>query len=303
MHTERADGATWRWVAPLLFCGHFVLLTSLCGWSLGRLALDGFMLPLALLSAETRRIAWLLLPIWLFMLAYFDLLPRLLPLRGEIHVADLYQAEVAWFGVETPTGRISLPEWFDYYEWHWPAVDLICGLVYMLEVPIILPVFAFLYLRDRQRLPLLTWSFLLVNVASMATWVLYPAAPPWYVIRFGLGPAVLNAASSAAGLARVDQILGIELIYQYYSRSVNVFGAMPSAHVAVPTAIACSLIGGDRRWCAGAVIFAGIMAFGAVYFQHHYVLDVLVGVAYGAIAVAVVKLVIEAFDRSAARCG
>ncbi len=127
---------------------------------------------------------------------------------------------------------------------------------------------------------------MLLNLLAFATWVLYPAAPPWYVDQYGLGPVVLDAPSSAAGLSRLDDVLGIGIVKGYYAQSVNVFGAMPSVHVAVPTLVACVTAGMGWRWFLPALLFLGLMAFGAVYFQHHYVLDVLAGLAYGVLSYA-----------------
>ncbi len=147
---------------------------------------------------------------------------------------------------------------------------------------------AWLFFFDRLRLPKLIWGFLLLNLAGFATWVLFPAAPPWYVEQYGLGPVVLDAPSSAAGLLRLDDVLGLSLVHDYYAQSVNVFGAMPSVHVAVPTLIACVMAGMGWRWYLPALVFLGLMAFGAVYFQHHYVIDVLAGLSYGLASYGVV---------------
>ena len=54
---------------------------------------------------------------------YGDVLPTALEYRGPIHVADLYQAELRWFGVPTVSGRVILCDFFR--EHHWPAVDVI----------------------------------------------------------------------------------------------------------------------------------------------------------------------------------
>src|SRR6185369_12672058 len=138
----------------------------------------------------------------------------------------------------------------------------------------------YLGLKEPARLSRLMWTYMLAHFAGFATWVLYPAAPPWYVEIHGLGPALPDALSNAAGLARLDQILGVHLVQGLYGRSANVFGAMPSLHLAAPTVFLCIAAGMGRAWFTGASLFAAIMAFGAVYFRHHYILDVAAGAGY-----------------------
>jgi membrane-associated phospholipid phosphatase len=89
---------------------------------------------------------------------------------------------------------------------------------------------------------------------------------------------VLDAASSPAGLARMDALLGVPLAASFYSQSANVFGAMPSLHCAYATLVAWMVfpLRGALRWATLA--FALSMVFSAVYLRHHYILDVLAGI-------------------------
>ena len=67
-----------------------------------------------------------------------------------------------------------------------------------------------------------------------------------------------------------------------YGKTANIFGAIPSLHVAYPMlAVWFSFrIGAARAW---AVTFFVVMAFSAVYLNHHYILDVLWGASYALI--------------------
>ena len=44
---------------------------------------------------------------------------------------------------------------------------------------------------------------LLLNLLAYATYLIYPAAPPWYVAHYGLGPACLDGPS---GIWRGDPL-------------------------------------------------------------------------------------------------
>jgi membrane-associated phospholipid phosphatase len=279
----------WLPVACLMLTGHFVLATALTGFNPEYVAVDGLGLALVLASPASRRFALLIFPFWVAGIAYDNLLPLMLPLRGPIHVDDLYFAELHWFGIGTGTGRETLCQFFGRN--HWPAMDLLCGFAYACYLPEMVPFAVYLFFKDRRLLGRLAWLFCLVHLANYVTYIVYPAAPPWYVELYGLGPARLGVPADAAGFGRVDQLLGLSAVKWFYTHNYNVYGAMPSGHVG--SAVLFALVARDMgpRWFAGASIFAALMAFGAVYFRQHYVLDVIAGCAYATIGYCVVTAV------------
>jgi membrane-associated phospholipid phosphatase len=123
----------------------------------------------------------------------------------------------------------------------------------------------------------LAWAFLAVNVLGVVTYMLYPAAPPWYVLKYGPGPADLTALPSAAGAARFDALLGTTYFANFYARNPNVFGAMPSLHAAYPVLVLWHVWHRGWAWRIGAAAFAALVCFSAIYLTHHYILDVAAG--------------------------
>jgi len=202
---------------------------------------------------------------------------RLVPLRGEIHVADLYALEARLFSVSTSDGPRALSEVVARHT-H-PVLDVVTGVAYFVFMLEVFALAGYLFFRERPKMFDLSVSFVLMNFVGWALWLVFPAAPPWYVDQYGLGPAALSVAPSPAGLARIDELFGIHYAATFYSKSANVFGAMPSLHVAYATLVAWMVfpLGGKLRW--GTVAFALLMAFSAVYLRHHYLLDVLAGAA------------------------
>lgn len=236
---------------------------------------DALMLGLSQVPGFARRFARLILPFWAAGMLYFWL-PLVLHLRGPIHVADLYAAELRWFGIPGPQGAEMLPDFFARH--HHALLDLLCGgayLVYIVEIPIVV---LLLTRRAPQQAAIISWSLLVVQVTGMLIYLLYPAAPPWYVQEVGLGPAQLATPSNPAGAARFDELLGVTYFASFYAKSSNVFGAMPSLHAALPTIVAVAFVGVRPRWAFwSATAFAALMYFSAVYLRHHYVWDVLIG--------------------------
>jgi hypothetical protein len=204
---------------------------------------------------------------------------------GHIHVAGLYYLDRALFGV----GGHTLNEVFARH--HWVVADVATGAAYLLYVVEYLALAMLLFFRqDARRARTFARGFLVVNLLGFTTQIAYPAAPPWYVTAHGLGPAHFGDAPSAAGALRVDALLGTHVFQNVYSHSVEVFGAVPSLHTAYP-ALAVLLVYRTPalEWARGpATMYSVLMCFAAVYLQHHYVLDVLLALAYAAITAAIV---------------
>jgi membrane-associated phospholipid phosphatase len=207
-------------------------------------------------------------------------------IAGRVHVAEPYLLERAWFGV----GGRTLNEVFLAH--HWVVLDLACGFAYLVYVGEYLALALLLFFRGRlERAGTFARCFLLVNVMGFATYFIYPAAPPWYVTQYGLGPARTDIHPTPAAAQRFDALLGTHFFDSMYGRGVDVFGALPSLHVAYPfMAVILAFRVADLRWARGpAVLFFFLMCLSAVYLQHHYVIDVVLGIAYAVAALAVVS--------------
>ena len=211
---------------------------------------------------------------------------------GRVHVDGPYGFELRWFGVSGQT----LNEFFAAH--HWAALDLACGFAYLVSVGEYLAVIFLFFFRGRQDMVrALSYAFLIVNLLGFVTYFLYPAAPPWYVAQYGFGPARLDIHPDAAAAGRFDALLGTHFFDEMYGRGVDVYGAYPSLHAAYPLIVVWAVFREPAlRWArAPAVAFLALMCLSAVYLQHHYVTDVVLGLGYAAATIAVVA------QRSAAR--
>ena len=207
-------------------------------------------------------------------------------IAGHVHVAEPYLLERAWFGVggRTPN-EIFLAH-------HFEVLDLACGFAYLVYVGEYLALALLLFFRGRlERAGTFARCFLLVNVMGFATYFVYPAAPPWYVTQYGLGPARMDVHPTAAAGQRFDALLGTHWFDSMYGRGVDVFGALPSLHVAYPfIAALLAFRVAELRWARWpAVLFFLLVCLSAVYLQHHYVIDVVLGIAYAIVALAAVS--------------
>lgn len=206
---------------------------------------------------------------------------------STVHLCDLRAQELALFGVTMGGRRVTYHDWFQAHPS--PVLDAICAVPYGTFIFLCAACAAWLYLRDYPRMVRFGWCFFALNVAGFVTYHVYPAAPPWYYHAHGCHVDMQAVASEGPNLARVDAALGFRYFAGMYGRASDVFGAMPSLHVAYPLLM---LIEGwvlmRPVWRAAGIAFCLLMAFSAVYLDHHWVLDALAGITYcfGVVAAA-----------------
>lgn len=211
--------------------------------------------------------------------------------RDNVHVGDLRALELRWFGVGKGRARRTLQDVFQMRRV--PALDLLCAVPYATFLYVVLGYALYLETRDVVAQRRFAWGFLLLNVAGYVTYHVYPAAPPWYFHKYGNAVHLDAPPESGPNLARVDAMLHVRYFQSFYARGSDVFGAMPSLHVAYPLLM---ILEGWRLHRARGrvllVLFYSSMCFSAVYLDHHWVLDIVAGSAYALAADAVLRRVV-----------
>jgi membrane-associated phospholipid phosphatase len=217
--------------------------------------------------------------------------------RGVPSIAEPYLLEKRLFGVRSPNGTLTLNEWFG--EHLHPVLDFIAGGAYLTFIGVFVLLAAYFTRRiclgtdlestfaQRQwsaRAP--AWSFLVVNVLGFATWFLYPAAPPWYVELYGLDTILLDVPMNPARTLRFDALFGTSFFTGMYAAGSNPFGAIPSLHISYPV-LSIVFAVRLRKLRRFTIVFSILVGFAAVYLNHHYLIDVVLGVFYGLIAAAI----------------
>ncbi|HEY8078113.1 MAG TPA: phosphatase PAP2 family protein [Labilithrix sp.] len=199
----------------------------------------------------------------------------------RVHACDLYALEARVFPVEPH-------DWLQAHATR--ALDVYFAIPYGTFIFVAVGFGLWLYFRDYDAMRRFGWTFLALNIAGFVTYHLVPAAPPWYVHTHGCAIDLGARSSEGPNLARVDAMMGFRYFHGFYARASDVFGAIPSLHVAYPFFIV--LFGWPLfRWplrIASSVFFAS-MCFAAVYLDHHWVLDVVLGLAYTLVAYFVVR--------------
>ncbi|MBX2900289.1 MAG: inositol phosphorylceramide synthase [Cyclobacteriaceae bacterium] len=214
---------------------------------------------------------------------------------ADVNIQSLYRAERSLFGISIGNTTLTPNEYWESN--HSPFLDVMSGFFYLCWVPVPL-MFAFLlFLRNRNLFLQFSLTFLLVNLIGFVIYYLYPAAPPWFVQHHGFD-FIANTPGNTAGLARFDEFFNISLFHSMYAKSSNVFAAMPSLHSAYPLIVFYYGLKAELGWInlLFAIIIIGIW-FAAVYTGHHYVLDVLAGIACASIGISLFKLLRDRNER------
>jgi inositol phosphorylceramide synthase catalytic subunit len=195
---------------------------------------------------------------------------------SEVHIKGLYDAELRFFGISLNGENVTPGKYLHLYQNTF--LDILCGVFYLCWIPLPLAFAGYLFYTDRNRFLQFSLTFLFINFIGFIIYYSYPAAPPWYVETYGFEFRA-HTQGSAAALLRFDHFFNLPVFESIYSKSSNVFAAMPSLHSAYPFIVL--YFGLKNRMGIVNVVFAVITAgiwLSAVYTDHHYVMDVLVGV-------------------------
>jgi hypothetical protein len=238
---------------------------------------------LAYTGPRTKELLFGLYPLGLVGILFDGMRPfqRLGLTESRVHVCDVRALEAQLFGLSAGDGaeRITLHDYFQTH--HTLALDLYCAIPYATFILVCVACATFLYVKDRPAMLRFAWGFFLLNLAGFITYHVIPAAPPWYFHAHGCAVDLGARASEGVPLGRVDAFLGVAYFRGMYSKAASVFGAIPSLHCAYPLLVILegwAVFG--RKLRAAAVVYYVSMVFSAVYLDHHWVIDAVIGGAY-----------------------
>jgi hypothetical protein len=143
-----------------------------------------------------------------------------------------------------------------------------------------------LWWRHREWFSTFVTAYVLVMSIGFLVYLIFPEMPPWLAAREGLIPHVQRMVVDT-----LQQVGGFGHFYAGADPEPN--AAMPSLHVSVPMAIACTVVAvrGARRWSSWVwMLYPLTLSFGVLYLGEHYVADAVVGIVLGAVAFGVAAM-------------
>jgi hypothetical protein len=218
----------------------------------------------------------------------------------RVHLCDLRAIDMRIASANVGGARGTVHDWLQAHDSL--PLDLLFAVPYGTFLFVAIAFAIYLYVKDYQRMRVFGWVFLLVNLVGFATYHLYPAAPPWYFHAHGCSVDLAAHASEGPKLARVDAFLGMHYFRDFYGRASDVYGAVPSLHVAYPLLI--MLFGWPVLRLPGRVlasVFLLLMCTAAVYLDHHWIVDVVAGLAITVAVFVAARAFLGATDSTRAR--
>ena len=243
-------------------------------------------------TPKSRKLAVAFSPFFIYLICYNSL--KILHDYNPFKVINegLYELEVAWFGVQVDGVKVSLCEYFNQHiNWFF---DLISGLFYITWAPFPILFGLITFFSGQRKLTFDFWTcFLVANIFGFIIYILLPAAPPWYYFKYG-AEIILDAGGEPAGLSRFDDMIGFGLYAGMYSQGTNTFGALPSMHAAFPLILSYYSLKYKNKILSTIFIISLLCIwFGAIYSNHHYLIDVIMGIGCAIIGIFLVETTVN----------
>jgi hypothetical protein len=198
----------------------------------------------------------------------------------DAHVHPMIDFDRFLFLGETPT------EWIQA-QIHEPGVvnwwDVVFTVVYTSYFIVPFALAGVLWARDRLGFLRFTRRLVSLALAGLATYIVFPAAPPWMAAENGLLDGVQRTTSSGW------EVLGVGTagLFSEGQGGVNLVAAVPSLHSAFTALVAMFLWGRVRspwRWLLPLYPLA--MGLTLMATGEHYFFDVLLGWVYAGAVMA-----------------
>jgi membrane-associated phospholipid phosphatase len=244
---------------------------------------------LADLRGAARGIVLELLPFIAILIAYDSLRGSAGHLFG-VHYLPQLDADRWLFGGATPS--VTLQHWL----WHGHVVwyDVVFWCIYLTHFFATPIVAAVLWKFDRARFRIFAVFVAVLSLMGLATYALFPAAPPWMASQAGLTAPIIRIVPQV--VASLHTQSAGSLFEHGYAYANNV-AAVPSLHTAFALLIAITLWPVVPRLVRPLLaVYPLAMGFTLVYTGEHYVFDVLLGWLYTVVAVLAARALMRAWQ-------
>jgi membrane-associated phospholipid phosphatase len=188
------------------------------------------------------------------------------------------------FGGADPTVWLQRSLWHGAAHVRW--YDYACWGVYMTFFFATLAVAAALWIFAYHRFRRYVAMVGLLSLMGLLTYVLFPAAPPWYASEHGLLPPIQRLT----GVVWSHSFVSISQVVDHGQGLSNPVAAMPSLHAGFTLLVTLFLWRSARWWWRiPLALYPLAMGFTLMYFGEHYAVDVLAGWVYATVAYAAVE--------------
>ena len=241
-------------------------------------------LAIASLGRPPRQLLQILvdwMPIVLILIAYDYTRGAADSLGISVHHAEMIDFDKAVFFGETPTEWLQA-RLYDPTAVHWYDVGFTLIYTSYFIVPFV--VGGYLWVRDHPAFVCFAKRLVTLMLAGLATYILFPAAPPWMAGEIGLLGEVHRTTSEGW------EVLGVGTA-GWFSKGQglgNPVAAVPSLHCGITALVAFFLWSRVRhRWLRPFLLLYPLaMGLTLMATGEHYFFDVVLGFAYAGAVIA-----------------
>jgi len=179
------------------------------------------------------------------------------------------------FGGETPTEWLQ-ERLYDPGVVHW--WDFLFTFVYTSYFIVPFALAGYFWARDRPAFKRFIRRLVTLSLAGLATYILFPAAPPWLAGEMGL----IDEVHRSTGKGWEVVSIGTASLFSRGQAGSNLVAAVPSLHTAIVTLVALFLWGRvRRRWLRPLLLlYPLLMGLTLMATGEHYFFDVALGWVY-----------------------
>ncbi len=293
LHELRKDEHRWKIYVLLGVLTYFVAINQIIHVRPDHIFLALVILSFLLGKERARRFLIDWSPFVFFWIAYDMMRGVADSVRGVIHIAEPYRWE-QWLFSPILHGDIT-SFFFQVVRESWPVVvkavvNILAANFYTAHfaVPLLVGWIFWHTVDDRPLFYQFVYTLTVLNILALITFMLFPAAPPWYVFNYGFVQPEPNSSfwgTSAGNLIDVDRLLGVKFFTTLWdSFNANHFAAIPSLHGAYPIVVSFFVYRKFRKHGLWLALYPAATWFSAVYLNQHYVVDLLIACLYIVVA-------------------
>lgn len=225
-----------------------------------------------MIIGRTKQFLWDWVPVLLLLFGYEYLRGFASHLTQNVNITPMINADKLLFGF-IPSIRLQellyTPNVIHWYDW-------LAVLLYISHFVIPMLVAFIFWLDNRAHFKEYAAAILTLSYLAFATYVIFPAMPPWMASEQGYLPPLQKVMDRV--LANFAAPIDVPSVYRFFG--ANMVAAIPSVHAAYPVIILIAVVRRFKYWGLFLIPYVLGVWFAILYLGEHYFIDAVIGALY-----------------------